>query len=390
MPDGCVHLPHVAAECCRSGTTSRPGRSRSSPSRSSRSTSSSGSGSGRRGVDKEVLKYGYYPCSVHGPCTAPAPRCSHAAWLPERLHARCSCTRAGSTSRGNMLFLWIFGNNVEDAMGRVRYAIFYLARRARGDRGADVRDAALGGADGASVPNIGASGAIAGVLGAYLVLLPNARVLTAIFVSSSSSGDPGRLRSSASGSCSSSWLGRAGPHAPESGGGVAFFAHVGGFVFGALTVRRSPSGRRSSPTLRAGELRASVRHALDELPPEIARRLENVAVVVEDENPEEPDLFGLFEEERVPAGAGHDLPAAARGVLPRPRRARARDPDHRPPRARALLRDRRGPARRARLRLSVAGRDRSRRAALSGCSACSCFSSPRSETTRNATPPDER
>ena len=77
---------------------------------------------------------------------------------------------------GNMLFLWIFGNNVEDSMGRVRFIAFYLLGGHRGGRAAArVRP-------GLVVPNLGASGAIAGVLGGYIVLFPRARVITLILI----------------------------------------------------------------------------------------------------------------------------------------------------------------------------------------------------------------
>ncbi|MGZ5337474.1 MAG: rhomboid family intramembrane serine protease, partial [Solirubrobacterales bacterium] len=76
----------------------------------------------------------------------------------------------------NMLFLWIFGNNVEDAMGRVKFAIFYLAAGVA----ALYSQAAID--PSATVPTIGASGAVAGVLGAYALLHPRARILTLIFI----------------------------------------------------------------------------------------------------------------------------------------------------------------------------------------------------------------
>jgi len=85
-----------------------------------------------------------------------------------------------------------------------------------------------------------------------------------------------------------------------------------------------------------GQFDEQVRRALDALPPDLAQRLDNVAVVVEEENPGEPDLFGLFEEAPY-------LPAKVT-IYRRPARpagARARDPGHRPPRARPLLRNRR-------------------------------------------------
>ena len=190
----------------------------------------------KTGVDKEVLKYGYYPCSVHGPCTAPATEVSHEAWLPSvftSMFMHAGWLHIG----GNMLFLWIFGNNVEDAMGRVRFAIFYLLAGFAATALQTVVTVHWAGAEGASVPNIGASGAIAGVLGAYIVLLPNARVLTAIFVFFIFFWEV------PAGVVLGLWFllqlisGGLGLTHPDSGGGVAFFAHVGGFAFGALTVK---------------------------------------------------------------------------------------------------------------------------------------------------------
>jgi membrane associated rhomboid family serine protease len=135
---------------------------------------------------------------------------------------------------GNMLFLWIFGNNVEDALGHVRFLVFYLAA---GFAATAVQTfVTLHWADSAdaSIPNIGASGAIAGVLGAYLILLPHASVLTllgfflvpvpAVFFL----GFWFLFQL---------WAGGSSITQPHGGGGVAFFAHVGGFAFGALTVR---------------------------------------------------------------------------------------------------------------------------------------------------------
>jgi membrane associated rhomboid family serine protease len=190
----------------------------------------------KTGVDKEVLKYGYYPCSVHGPCTAPATEVSHEAWLPSvftSMFMHAGWIHIG----GNMLFLWIFGNNVEDAMGRVRFAIFYLLAGFAATALQTVVTVHWAGAQGASVPNIGASGAIAGVLGAYIVLLPNARVLTAVFVFFIFFWEL------PAGVVLGLWFllqlvsGGLGLTHPDSGGGVAFFAHVGGFAFGALTVK---------------------------------------------------------------------------------------------------------------------------------------------------------
>jgi rhomboid family protein len=134
---------------------------------------------------------------------------------------------------GNMLFLWIFGNNVEDAMGPVRFVAFYLL--------AGIAALALQvviGPDSA-VPTLGASGAIAGVLGGYIVLYPRARVLTLIFliIFFTFIELPAYLFLFI-------WFaqqaifGAVDLTTPSGGGGgVAYFAHVGGFAFGLLAVR---------------------------------------------------------------------------------------------------------------------------------------------------------
>src|SRR5687767_10716315 len=77
---------------------------------------------------------------------------------------------------GNMLFLWIFGNNVEDSMGPVKFVLFYIL----GGLAADAAQIAVG--PNSAIPTIGASGAVAGVLGGYLLLFPRARVVTVIFI----------------------------------------------------------------------------------------------------------------------------------------------------------------------------------------------------------------
>ncbi|MGD9498544.1 MAG: rhomboid family intramembrane serine protease [Armatimonadota bacterium] len=80
---------------------------------------------------------------------------------------------------GNMLFLWVFGDNVEDRMGHLRYLIFYLAAGVVATLAHSVTTVVTGGAE---LPLVGASGAIAGVLGAYFVLLPYSRVRTLVFL----------------------------------------------------------------------------------------------------------------------------------------------------------------------------------------------------------------
>jgi membrane associated rhomboid family serine protease len=134
----------------------------------------------------------------------------------------------------NMLFLWIFGNNVEDSMGRFRYLIFYLLA------GAAAVYAQAGIDPNSTIPTIGASGAIAGVLGAYALLYPRARVLTLLLIIFFVT-----LIEIPALVLLGIWfilqfLPAVGQVAtPEIGGegGVAYFAHVGGFIFGLALVK---------------------------------------------------------------------------------------------------------------------------------------------------------
>ena len=188
------------------------------------------------GVEKDVLHYGYYPCSVEGPCVAPA---STVHYLPWFLGAFTSMFMHASWIHigGNMLFLWIFGNNVEDSMGRARFLVWYLLAGLAATATQTVVTLASTDAAGASIPNIGASGAIAGVLGAYLLLLPQASVLTAFIFGLVF------LREIPAVWFIGIWFllqlveGGFSIVQPQAGGGTAFFAHVGGFVFGLATVR---------------------------------------------------------------------------------------------------------------------------------------------------------
>jgi membrane associated rhomboid family serine protease len=134
---------------------------------------------------------------------------------------------------GNMLFLWIFGNNVEDAMGPVRFIIFYLL--------AGLAALALQTLIGpnSTTPTLGASGAIAGVLGGYIVLYPRARVLTLVFlfIFFTFIEIPAFLFLFI-------WFAQQAlfgaidlTNPTGGGGGVAYFAHVGGFVLGLLAVQ---------------------------------------------------------------------------------------------------------------------------------------------------------
>jgi membrane associated rhomboid family serine protease len=134
---------------------------------------------------------------------------------------------------GNMLFLWIFGNNIEDSMGPVRYIVFYLLG------GLVALGAQTLVEPSAQVPTIGASGAVAGVLGGYALLYPRARVITLVFIIFFITFVelPALL-------VLGFWflfqvlagtVDLAGPI--SEGGGVAYFAHIGGFVFGLLFIK---------------------------------------------------------------------------------------------------------------------------------------------------------
>jgi membrane associated rhomboid family serine protease len=186
-----------------------------------------------------VDELAYHPCEVEGSCPTVGQ-----GWL---LTALTSMFMHGSWAHllGNMLFLWIFGNNVEDALGHVRYLAFYLAGGFAATALQTVVTLAWAGESAATIPNVGASGAISAVLGAYLILLPRAKVLTVIFFV---------LREVPAIFFLGIWFlfqlldGSASIAHPQEGGGVAFFAHIGGFVFGAATVKLLQVRRPLSPT----------------------------------------------------------------------------------------------------------------------------------------------
>jgi len=133
---------------------------------------------------------------------------------------------------GNMLFLWIFGDNVEDSMGHARYLVFYLLCGILAGLAHAVVDPA------SEIPAIGASGAISGVLGAYLVLHPRARVLV-VMLRITMVWLPAWI-------VLGLWIGfQVLSAAMGGGGGVAWWAHIGGFAIGAILV--VPFRRRGVP-----------------------------------------------------------------------------------------------------------------------------------------------
>jgi len=152
---------------------------------------------------------------------------------------------------GNMLFLWIFGDNVEDRLGHLRFIVFYLACGLAATYAQAVAQPDL------AVPTVGASGAIAGVLGAYLLLYPAARIHTLLFLGFliTSIQVPALvylpvwfLLQLLSG------VAALGAQTSAEAGGVAWFAHIGGFVAGPLLFfalggrrKRQREPRRASP-----------------------------------------------------------------------------------------------------------------------------------------------
>ena len=141
---------------------------------------------------------------------------------------------------GNMIFLWAFGPEIEDAMGRLRYLIFYLLS------GLAASLAQIAVMPGSTVPNLGASGAIAGVMGAFLITYPRDRIRTVVLFGwfFDIAFIPAAL-------LIGFWfliqlLDGVGSVADVQGGGVAYMAHIGGFVFGAVTARLFERSRRSA------------------------------------------------------------------------------------------------------------------------------------------------
>jgi membrane associated rhomboid family serine protease len=146
---------------------------------------------------------------------------------------------------GNMLFLAIFGPNVEEAMGRLRFPVFYLLGGLAALAGQVLID------PNSTAPTLGASGAIAAVLGGYIVLYPRARVLTIVFIVFFFTFlEIPAILLLGFWFLEQVYLGASGLTGPlGGGGGVAYFAHVGGFLFGLALIglfakrRRSPSPR---------------------------------------------------------------------------------------------------------------------------------------------------
>jgi membrane associated rhomboid family serine protease len=138
---------------------------------------------------------------------------------------------------GNMIFLWAFAPEIEDAMGRARYLVFYLVG------GLVAMMAQVAASPHSTVPNLGASGAIAAVMGGFLVTYPRDRIksILFIFIFLRVTFIPAALLI---GFWFLAQLVSAGSVAQVQGGGVAYLAHIGGFIFGAVTARLFEDPRR--------------------------------------------------------------------------------------------------------------------------------------------------
>jgi membrane associated rhomboid family serine protease len=200
---------------------------------------------------QEVVKYGAIPTALthclteHEVITGNQLLCAHHGGLPtwETIFTGMFMHASFLHIAGNLLFLWIFGNNVEDAMGPVKYVFFYLF----GGIAALGLQVAIDPTS--TAPTLGASGAIAAVLGGYLVLYPRARVLTLVFIILFFTVIelPAVL-------VLGFWFVEQAVFAASDltnptggGGGVAYLAHIGGFAFGLITIRLLATRRRSIP-----------------------------------------------------------------------------------------------------------------------------------------------
>ena len=195
---------------------------------------------GGRHYRENVVEYGSIPYEI----THPGEQCA----APGAGTAGCTDSDTGLASTwltlltsmfmhggllhlgGNMLFLWIFGNNIEDSMGRVKFVGFYLLGGLAATFAQTIVDTS------STVPSIGASGAVAAVLGGYALLYPRARVVTLviIIVFITIIELPALL-------VLGLWfllqLYDASQPVAGEGGGIAYFAHIGGFVFGLALIK---------------------------------------------------------------------------------------------------------------------------------------------------------
>ena len=193
------------------------------------------------GFTSSLNELAYHPCEVEDSCRQVGEDWPATVFSSLFLHA------GWGHLLGNMLFLWIFGNNVEDSLGRLRFILFYVLGGLAATAAQTFVTLGWGSAQDAAIPNLGASGAISAVLGAYFLLHPDGRITTLVL--------PFFLFEIPAMVFLGIYFlyqlligGYAFVH-PEAGGGVAYFAHIGGIAFGLLTVRLFAAGR---PRFRPG------------------------------------------------------------------------------------------------------------------------------------------
>jgi membrane associated rhomboid family serine protease len=188
---------------------------------------------GGQGLQATVYSLGVIPAVLLNKVDLPA----EAVLVPAYLTVITSMFLHGGFMHlaGNMLYLWIFGNNVEDAMGHMRFVIFYLLCGSAAVAGQVLQNPA------SEIPMIGASGAISGVLGAYLLLYPHARVLVLVPF-----GFYMRMMYLPAGWVLGLWFViqiLSSLITSPAGGGVAWFAHIGGFLAGMVLIHFFKSRR---------------------------------------------------------------------------------------------------------------------------------------------------
>ena len=171
-----------------------------------------------------VYRYGAIPSLVFGHATLPP----EVMVIPAFSTMLTSMFLHGSWMHliGNMLYLWVFGNNIEDIMGHAKFIVFYILCGILAALSHALTDPT------STVPMVGASGAISGVLGAYLLLFPHARVLLLAPVVGTTYVPAGIVL----GFWFVMQLLSGGTSLGSQGGGVAFFAHIGGFIAGMVLI----------------------------------------------------------------------------------------------------------------------------------------------------------
>jgi membrane associated rhomboid family serine protease len=192
----------------------------------------------QEGIQASANELAFHPCEVDDSCPVVGEDWPLTSFTSMFMHADIVHLA------GNMLFLWIFGNNVEDALGRVRYLLFYLAAGLAATATQTFVTLQTASDQAAEIPNLGASGAVSGVLGAYFLILPHARILTIIVF---------LLREIPAWIflglyfAFQAWQANFQLQQPPEEGGVAVFAHIGGIVFGLLLVKLVQKRQPLSP-----------------------------------------------------------------------------------------------------------------------------------------------